>query len=89
MIFVYVSGVYVSGAGTDSSEHGRSMWARVKGRTENAPLAVPFKAAYMFGPGFIQPIHGVRSKTVSYRSFYALSKPMLLLLSWAPFQMQS
>ena len=63
--------------------------ARVKGRTENAPLAMPFKAAYMFGPGFIQPIHGVRSKTVSYRSFYALSKPLLLLLSWALFQMQS
>src|SRR5580698_3602450 len=47
--------VYVSGAGTDSSEHGRTMWARVKGRTENALLRMPFRAAYMFRPGVIQP----------------------------------
>src|SRR6266511_2511608 len=55
--------VYVSGAGTDSSERGRSTWARVKGRTENALLRVPFKAVYLFRPGFIQPLHGIRSKT--------------------------
>ena len=47
--------VYVSGAGTDSTEKGRMMWARVKGRTENALLRLPFKAAYMFRPGVIQP----------------------------------
>ncbi len=69
--------VYVSGAGTDSTEHSRSMWARVKGRTENALLRLPFKAAYMFRPALIQPMHGVRSKTKSYRVFYTLTKPFL------------
>ncbi len=42
--------IYVSGAGTDSTEHGRIMWARVKGRTENALLRLPFQAAHMFRP---------------------------------------
>jgi uncharacterized protein YbjT (DUF2867 family) len=65
--------VYVSGAGTDSSEAGRIMWARVKGRTENALLALPFAAAYMLRPGIIQPLHGIKSKTRSYRVFYTLS----------------
>ena len=69
--------VYVSGAGTDSSEKGRSMWARVKGRTENALRRLPFKAVYLFRPGIIQPLHGVASKTTSYRIFYSLSKPLL------------
>src|SRR5579863_3143827 len=46
--------IYVSGMGTDSSEHGRTMWARVKGRTENALLRLPFHAAYMFRPGVIR-----------------------------------
>jgi uncharacterized protein YbjT (DUF2867 family) len=55
--------VYVTGAGTDSSEHGKSMWARVKGRTENELLKLPFKGAYMFRPGVIQPLNAVRSKT--------------------------
>jgi uncharacterized protein YbjT (DUF2867 family) len=50
---------YVSGTGTDSTEHGRVMWARVKGRTENALMKLPFKAAYLFRPGFIRPIKGV------------------------------
>ena len=72
--------VYVSGAGTDSSEHGRVMWARVKGKTENALLRLPFKAAYMFRPGFIEPLHGAQSKTASYRLFYALGKPLLPVL---------
>lgn len=63
--------IYVSGAGTDSTEKGRSMWARVKGKTENALLALPFKAAYMFRPGYIQPLHGIRSKTGWYRIMYA------------------
>jgi uncharacterized protein YbjT (DUF2867 family) len=69
--------IYVSGAGTDSSERGRTMWARVKGKTENALLRLPFKAAYMFRPGVIQPLHGVRSKTASYRVLYALTGPLL------------
>ncbi len=50
---------YVSGTGTDSTEQGRIMWARVKGRTENALMKLPFKAAYLFRPGFIRPIKGV------------------------------
>lgn len=68
---------YISGTGTDSTEKGRSMWARVKGKTENALLALPFKAAYMFRPGFIQPLHGITSKTRGYRIFYAVTKPLL------------
>jgi uncharacterized protein YbjT (DUF2867 family) len=72
--------IYVSGAGTDSSERGRIMWARVKGKTENALLRLPFKAAYMFRPGIIEPLHGVRSKTPAYRIGYALMGPLLPLL---------
>jgi uncharacterized protein YbjT (DUF2867 family) len=72
--------VYVSGAGADSSERGRMMWARVKGKTENALLRLPFKAAYMFRPGAIQPLHGVRSKTAAYRVLYSLTAPLLPLL---------
>lgn len=62
--------VYVSGAGTDSSETGRVMWARVKGRTENALRRLPFKAVYLFRPGIIQPLNGIQSKTPAYRTFY-------------------
>ena len=72
--------VYVSGAGTDSLEQGRSMWARVKGRTENALLRLPFRAAYMFRPGLIVPLEGIRSKTRSYRVLYGLIKPFAPLL---------
>jgi uncharacterized protein YbjT (DUF2867 family) len=68
--------VYVSGTGTDSTERGRSMWARVKGRTENELLRLPFKAAYMFRPGAILPLHGVRSKTRWVRAVYALTAPI-------------
>jgi uncharacterized protein YbjT (DUF2867 family) len=75
--------IYVSGAGTDSSEHGKTMWARVKGKTENALLRLPFKASYMFRPGVIQPTHGVRSKTTSYRLIYDLTKLLLPVLRWA------
>jgi uncharacterized protein YbjT (DUF2867 family) len=74
--------IYVSGAGTDSSEQGRVMWARVKGRTENALLRLPLKA-YMFRPGIIQPLDGIKSKTPAYRFGYALMKPILPLLHWA------
>ena len=74
--------VYVSGAGTDSTESGRTMWARVKGQTENALSRLPFKAAYMFRPAIIQPLHGIKSKTVSYRVLYTLMAPILPLLEW-------
>jgi uncharacterized protein YbjT (DUF2867 family) len=73
--------VYVSGAGTDSSERGRSRWARVKGRTENALLRLPLRA-YMFRPGVIEPLDGIRSKTASYRMFYAVLGPLLPVLRW-------
>jgi uncharacterized protein YbjT (DUF2867 family) len=72
--------VYVSGRGTDSSEHGRLMWARVKGRTENAILALHFRAAYMFRPGVIQPMHGERPKVAVYRVLYNLTKPLIPVL---------
>ena len=74
--------IYVSGASTDSSERGRLMWARVKGRTENALQRLPFKAAYAFRPGIIQPLHGVRSKTPVYQAFYVAAKPILSLAHW-------
>ncbi len=73
--------VYVSGAGTDSSEKGRVMWARVKGRTENALLRLPLDA-YMLRPGLIQPLDGIRAKTPVYRFFYALLGPVLPALRW-------
>jgi hypothetical protein len=72
--------VYVSGAGTDSSEHGRTMWARVKGKTENDLLGLPFKAAYMFRPGLIAPLDGIKSKTKLVRISYAVLGPLLPLL---------
>ncbi len=72
--------IYVSGMGTDSSEKGRSMWARVKGKTENALLKLPFKAAYMFRPGLIQPLHGITSKTPLYRAVYAVTGLLLPVL---------
>lgn len=71
---------YVSGEGTDSTERGRFMWARVKGKTENHLLRMPFKA-YMFRPGFIQPMKGVRSKTTWYQAVYNLLGPLYPLLS--------
>ena len=72
--------VFVSGAGTDSSERGHAMWARVKGRTENALLSLPFKAAYMFRPGLIIPLHGIRSSTRWYNAAYFVIKPLVPML---------
>ena len=74
--------VYVSGAGTDSTERGRTMWARVKGRTENALQQLPFRAVYLFRPAAIVPLHGIRSKTGWYRFFYALARPILPILKF-------
>ncbi len=67
--------IYVSGASTDSTEKGKSMWARVKGRTENELMALGFKAAYMFRPAMIIPMHGIKSRTKWVRIFYAVMKP--------------
>ena len=74
---------YVSGTGTDSSESGRVMWARVKGRTENALLEL-FPNAYMFRPGYIQPLDGIRSKTKLYDNMYRLFKLIYLVLRMFP-----
>jgi len=71
---------YVSGAGTDSTERGHTMWAQVKGKTENALLRLPFKAVYLFRPGAIQPLHGIRSRTLLYRLLYVPLTPLLALL---------
>ncbi len=72
--------VYVSGAGADSTEKSRTMWERVRGRTENALLKLPFRGVYIFRPGMIQPLDGIKSKTPAYRVFYTLTKPLLPLL---------
>lgn len=72
--------IYVSGTGTDSSEKGSSMWARVKGKTENDLLRLTFKAAYMFRPGAIVPLHGARSKTKFVQALYTVTKPVLPIL---------
>jgi uncharacterized protein YbjT (DUF2867 family) len=70
---------YVTGRSTDSTEQGPVRWARVKGKTENDLLKLPFKAAYMFRPAGIQPLHGVRSKTSWVQAIYVVAAP---LLSW-------
>lgn len=75
---------YISGAGTNSAEKGGMMWARVKGKTENALLAMPFKKAYMFRPGFIQPMKGIRSKTKLYNNIYSVMKYLYPLLKKLP-----
>ena len=72
--------VFVSGAGADSSEQGRLMWARVKGKTENAIIRLPFKASYVFRPGVVQPMHGERSRTAAYRVLYSITKPLVPLI---------
>jgi uncharacterized protein YbjT (DUF2867 family) len=75
-INLHMTFIYVSGAGTDSTERGRVMWARVKGRTENALLTLGFHAAYMFRPGAVIPLHGIRSRTAWYNAVYTLIRPL-------------
>jgi uncharacterized protein YbjT (DUF2867 family) len=72
--------VFVSGAGTDATERGRVMWARVKGAAENYVRRAGFKASYMFRPGMIQPLHGIVSRTRAYRILYAILWPVVLLM---------
>ncbi|WP_431121096.1 epimerase [Flagellimonas flava] len=71
---------YVSGTGTDSSEKGRSMWARVKGKTENYILNKGFKDAYAFRPGGIIPEKGIKSRTGWYNAFYVITRPFFPLM---------
>ena len=73
--------VFVSGAGADATGKSRTMWARVKGAAENAILAMPFKAAYVFRPAFIRPMHGITSRTRSYRILYAVIRPFVPLVA--------
>ncbi len=73
--------IYVTGRGTDSTGQGPLMWARIKGKTENDLLKLPFKAAYMFRPAGIQPLHGVRSKTAWVQAIYVVTSPLLSLLN--------
>jgi uncharacterized protein YbjT (DUF2867 family) len=72
---------YVTGRSTDSTEKGPMMWARIKGKTENDLLKLPFKAAYMFRPAGIQPLHGVRSKTPWVQAIYVVASPLLSYLN--------
>lgn len=75
--------IYVTGRGTDSTAQGRLMWARVKGETENDLLKLPFKAAYMFCPAAIQPLHGIKSKTAWVHAIYVAAAPLFGLLKRA------
>ncbi|MDQ2657004.1 MAG: epimerase [Bacteroidota bacterium] len=71
---------YVSGTGTDETENGKIMWARIKGKTENALLALPFKGAYMFRPGYIQPLKGVKARSGIVNILYVVFTPLYYLL---------
>ena len=71
--------VFVSGGGADSSEQGRVMWARVKGKTENALLRMPFRSVTVVRPGLIIPMHGIRSRTQWYNVTYAVLRPLVPL----------
>lgn len=71
---------FISGAGTDSTGKGRTMWARVKGQTENDLQRIGFKAVYCFRPGYIQPMDGIVSKTKSYRLMYQFTSPLYPLI---------
>lgn len=72
--------ILVSGTGADSTGTSHTMWARVKGEAENAVFALPFKAVYAFRPSFIRPMHGITSRTRSYRVLYAILWPLLPLV---------
>jgi uncharacterized protein YbjT (DUF2867 family) len=71
--------VFTSGAGADSSEKGALMWARVKGKAENGVLGLPFRASYVFRPGAIQPLHGIKSRTGWYHALYVMLSPAMSL----------
>jgi uncharacterized protein YbjT (DUF2867 family) len=72
--------IFVSGAGSDSTEHGKVMWARIKGKAENAVMRLPFASSYAFRPAIIQPLYGARSKTTLYHVIYSIFKPLFPIL---------
>ena len=71
---------YISGAGTDSSEKGRMMWARVKGKTENDLMKLPFKKVYNFRPAMLEPTKGLKN-TLSLYKYFGWMAPILRLLA--------
>jgi hypothetical protein len=71
--------VYASGAGADSSGRGKSIWARIRGQTENALQRLPFRQVAIFRPSAIIPEDGIQSRTASYRWMYVMLKPLLVL----------
>lgn len=71
---------YISGAGTDSSEKGRQMWARVKGKTENDLMRLPFKKVYNFRPGVLQPTEGLKN-TLKYYHWFGWLLPVIKLFA--------
>jgi uncharacterized protein YbjT (DUF2867 family) len=71
---------YISGQGTDSSEKGGSMWARVKGKSENKVLNKGFKDAYAFRIGVVIPEKGIKSRTSWYQTLYSIMSPFYSLL---------
>ena len=71
---------YISGAGTDSSEKGRMMWARVKGKTENDLMKLPFKQVYNFRPGILEPTRGLKN-TISYYKYFGWLLPVIRVLA--------
>ena len=75
---------YVSGQGTDRTEKSKIMWARVKGKTENKLLSLPFRKAYMFQPNYIHPERGVKSKVKLYNLMYTIFSPFYFLLKLIP-----
>ena len=70
---------YISGAGTDSTEKGKMMWARVKGKTENDLLNLPFKQVFLFRPGYMNPTKGMKN-TLKYYKYISWMYPALRLL---------
>ena len=70
---------YISGAGTDSSEKGKQMWARIKGKTENDLMKLPFKKIYAFRPGYMQPTKGLNN-TLAYYKYFDWMYPVLRIL---------
>lgn len=74
---------YISGMSTDSTEKGRSMWARVKGKTENDLTRLPFKSVYLFRPGYLHPTPGLKN-TLKYYKYITWMYPLLQLVTpWA------
>jgi uncharacterized protein YbjT (DUF2867 family) len=72
--------IYVSASGADPTEHGRVMWARVRGALENALLRLPFRQLFIFRLALIEPLHGIKSRTAAYRWGYILLGPVIPLL---------